>query len=71
MTIQEEDNIKFIIQHEKLFQKAKRLLYKYGDQTPFTEGEMQDILKIMEIVGGANFTFERLEVVRREEDDDD
>ena len=71
MTIQEEDNIKFIIQHEKLFQKAKRLLYKYGDQTPFTNEEMNSVLKIMEIVGNANFTFERLEIVRRKEDDDE
>ena len=71
MTIIEEDNIKFIIQHEKLFQKAKRLLYKYGDQTPFTNEEMNSVLKIMEIVGNANFTFERLEIVRRKEDDDE
>lgn len=50
MTVIEEDNIKFIKAQEKIYDKAKRLLYKYGDQTSFTEEEMKKVYKILEIV---------------------
>lgn len=50
MTVMELDNIKFVKAQKVIFQKAKRLLYKYGDQTPFTEEEMKKVLKLLEIL---------------------
>lgn len=50
MTVMELDNIKFVKAQKVIFQKVKRLLYKYGDQTPFTEEEMKKILKLLEIL---------------------
>jgi len=55
MTVIELDNIKFVRAQKLIFQKAKRLLYKYGDQTPFTEEEMKKVLKILEIVDPESF----------------
>ena len=51
----ELDNLKFVKAQEVILQKAKRLLYKYGDQTPFTEEEMKKVLKILEIVDTTSF----------------
>ena len=50
MTVSEQDEIKFVRKQDVIFQKAKRLLYKYGDQTPFTEEEMKKVLKLLEIL---------------------
>ena len=61
MTVIELDNIKFVKAEEVIFQKAKRLLYKYGDQTPFTEEEMKKVLKILEIVDTTYFCGEEEE----------
>ena len=55
MTVIELDNIKFVKAPKVIFQKAKRLLYKYGYQTPFTEEEMKKVLKILEIVDTTSF----------------
>lgn len=71
MTVIELDNIKFVKEQKVIFQKAKRLLYKYGDQTPFTEEEMTKVLKILEIIGKEDLVIERLEIVRKDDDDDD
>lgn len=70
MTVIELDNINFVKAQEVIFQKAKRLLYKYGDQTPFTEEEMTKVLKILEIIGKEDLVIERLEIVRKDDDDD-
>ena len=69
MTVIELDNIKFVKAQKVIFQKAKRLLYKYGDQTPFTEEEMKKVLKILEIIGKEDLVIERLEIVRKDDDD--
>lgn len=71
MKVQQEDDIKFVNSNKILFEKAKRLLYKYGDQTPFTEEEMTKVLKILEIIGKEDLVIERLEIVRKDDDDDD
>lgn len=71
MAVIELDNIKFVKAQKVIFQKAKRLLYKYGDQTPFTEEEMTKVLKILEIIGKEDLVIERLEIVRKDDDDDD
>lgn len=50
MSYREQDQAQFIYENEHLFQKAKRLRYKYGDQKPFNKDEMNKVLQLLEIM---------------------
>ena len=50
MTNKELEDLEFVDRNEALFQKAKRLRYRYGNQKPFTEPEMDKVLRLLEIM---------------------
>lgn len=55
-----------ILEQEKLYDRAMRLLYGYGDQTPFTDEELKKVFELLENLHNTNLTLNR-----EDWDDDD
>ena len=55
-----------ILEQEKLYDRAMRLLYGYGKQEPFTDEELKKVFELLETLHNTNLTLSR-----EDWDDDD